>query len=48
MPEEELLSPAAAAVLGATEALVLSQVLIAHREQWEEDVPPKALIPCSL
>lgn len=24
------------------------QVLIANREQWEGDVPPKALTPCSL
>lgn len=48
LPGEELVTPAAAAaVLGATEALVLSQVLIANREQWEEDVPLKALIPCS-
>lgn len=47
MPEEELVTPAAA-VLGATEALVLSQVLIANREQREEDMPLKALIPSGL
>lgn len=47
MPKEELVTPAAA-VLGATEALVLSQVLIANREQQEEDMPLKALIPSSL